>query len=181
MWAKVEQWRQEQLEAGGTALSSHNAVEFVDIGSGVGGVRLMAALMAGAEATGVGLSFECHNAARKWHLTCARAIPAMSTALTQQADRLLHGDVLPLNATIAVIATADVIFINNLLFSEITHGTSLNASLAELLQAHAKETSCIVTTTPLTTVLSLATDTAEGKAKGRFLNNTASFSSQRTQ
>ena len=76
MWAKVEQWRQEQLEAGGTALSSHNAVEFVDIGSGVGGVRLMAALMAGAEATGVGLSFECHNAARKWHLTCARAIPA---------------------------------------------------------------------------------------------------------
>ena len=122
----------------GTTLSSQDAVKFLNIGSEVGGGCLMAAVMVGAEATSVLLSLECRNAAVEWHLDCAKAIPAMSRALTQQADRLIHGDVLQLKVGIAAIATSDVIFINNLLFSETKYGSSLNASLAELLQAHAK-------------------------------------------
>ena len=128
-------------------------MQFLDIGSGVGGVCLLAAVIGGAEATGIEIRRDLHEASMEWHRLSAAAIPSMANALQRQSQRLINQDATSHVSCAQAIQNADVIFINNKCFDDhsSTQPQSLNSRLAFTLQHHMKLGACCITTAPVAT------------------------------
>lgn len=145
IWLEVQEWHKETFFR---CERDHGMINFLDIGSGLGGVCLLAAVVAGANATGIELDSVLHKESVKWHEAGARQIPSLARGLLDQSKRLICANVLD-GRCIPLIQNADVIFINNVLFNDVIHGTSLNTKILNLLIKHMGRSACCVTTHPM--------------------------------
>ena len=148
IWLEVQEWHKSTFFI---CQREHGMINFLDIGSGLGGVCLLAAVIAGANATGIELSRVLYNQSVKWHEAGARQIPSLARGLLDQSKRLICADVLDVRC-IKSIQNADVIFINNVLINDMINGTSLNTEIQQLLIHYMGKSACCVTTHPIASI-----------------------------
>ena len=122
-------------------------VKLLDLGSGLGGVCLMAALLGGCEATGIEIQPEFHEGAQQWHKNVATHDRLLACMLNKQSEeRLFCGDMLSVQYR-RLYAEADIIFCNNLLFDRADNdSTILNGHLAIKLRDWATNPNVIIVT-----------------------------------
>ena len=144
-------WEGEVLgwlgKADGEEQALPRAPLLMDLGCGIGGVCLMAALLVGAEAHGIEYNEELHSAALSWHRRVGEHDPPLRAAMAEQQSRIILGDLrCPSAAVNSLMEDMDVIFCNNYEF-----GANLNDRLYHWMCAlNLKKDVCIVTSCALT-------------------------------
>jgi len=150
MWDAVMKWRQSKgLEVDLDHETSTRKIVFLDIGSGIGQLVAVASVVTHAEAWGVEIRDDLHDHALKWLSKKNTHVPLLQNAMGSIESRLLHGDVTHsrFEQLHRVMAEADVVFCNNVLFGD---GLPV-ATLAEIFQARVtRHGACLVLTEPLT-------------------------------
>ena len=89
------------------------------------------------------LNEDLHNLAVSWMDNAATKIHPLAPFLHQHMERLHHGDFTDMDIFGDVIARADVLFSNNMLFD-----TTLNGALWHIAEKHTHVHACLVTTKP---------------------------------
>jgi len=131
-------------------------VKFLDLGSGVGQVVLMAQVIGGVQCSGIEIQPHLHKMAVKWHHAIAGYLPYGRETLLDQAKRLYNMDMLS-PAGIEQMAASNLIFCNNLLFGDGSTSNvaeNLNARLGSALddvsqKLRGDQTIIVVSTTPI--------------------------------
>ena len=109
------------------------SIEFVDLGSGLGTVVAFAAIIAGWHAKGIEMCPQQHQAAEAWFVsTLMPEFPKLAMAgRLKDTDQLLCGDMRAAEFG-SMIHQANVIFMNNLLFDDVSTGASqLHSAVAQ--------------------------------------------------
>jgi hypothetical protein len=150
MWSEVLRFR---LEAG----LSLKGLNFVDLGSGIGGVVLATLVMQAdkvVSACGVEIDADLHDSMVEWLQSTGSRWPWMHHCTQVLKAQMINGDFIEHRGVINVLEEADVVFCNNYLFDPPNNkqpSTSLNDKLRALLCRHLRPNATLVTTSSLHT------------------------------
>jgi SAM-dependent methyltransferase len=135
--------------------------KFLDLGCGAGQVMLMALVMTDAMACGIDIQQFLCDIARKWHANAAKELHSLRDIFTNQSSRIFCLDMTSRDA-LEIMAGANVIFCNNLLFSHSSRApeNNLNSKIMkqfDLLAARLPKDSYVYVISSATLSLGLET------------------------
>ena len=144
LWQDFLKWaKQEKIP-----LPQTKDIKFVDMGSGIGSVVVTASLLMGVNAHGIEVDPGAVQASKYWLSRCAAALPSMAASLEVLQSNITEADFFQLRPRQAeLLASADVVFVNNMLFQDPkkgNHERSINGRLLELFSAKCKVGACII-------------------------------------